>query len=128
MEKGTLFIYDNNIAVIEIIEEYTITKKDVQDVTDACDSIMVGNYGLISNRKHSYSTNPVDLYQSLSVVDRLRCLAIVAYRERTEMLFSIEDVIERSVSSRNTPMKLFNNIDTALSWMQHQLSKNPKQS
>lgn len=118
---GTLYIYEKNTCVIEIKEIDSVTGEQVQKVVDSCKEKVSGDFGLISNRVNPYSINPMELYQILSSCERLKCAAVVSYRESTKRLFPVEKIIEKDSSERLLPLEMFESLDLAIEWIQSSL-------
>lgn len=116
MKIGDLSIYKGNIAAIEIGSVDLVTIEDVRDVLLECRRNIDGLYALISNRKKEYSIDPIALYSLLNSSENLKCAAIVAYRQSTKKLYSMEKIIEEDVSSRSLPLEMFTSLEDAIEW------------
>ncbi len=113
---GNLKIFSDNITAIEIQEGVDVGKDDVIKVIQTAEENTSGNYALISNRKSRYSTDVTKLYKVLSSRERLKCAAIVAYRDFTKQMYAQEKLIEEIVSKGQLPLELFENLDDAVEW------------
>lgn len=113
---GTLTIYDNKVAVIEVKNTEIITKGDVILVI-ACSKMLIGtDFALISNRTHNYTIDPPELYSALMSESKLKCAAVVCYRPITEKLYSIEHEISDEISNKQFPLESFNSLEDAVNW------------
>lgn len=121
LKIGTLSIYDNNACVIRISDVDYVSDSDVLSVVTNCEESVYGDYGLISDRTNSYSTNPLELFKILSHSSRLKCAAIVSHRDSTRRLFSVEDIIKNEATNGELPMKMFDILDSAIDWVGHVL-------
>lgn len=116
MEIGTLEIYDNSIAAITINNRDVITKEDVQLVLKSCNNNCPGDYILLSNRKSSYSIDPINLYEILGNEKRLIAAGVISYRTSTAKLYPVEDEISEEVTAHNIDLHLFSTLDEGLLW------------
>ncbi len=114
---GILSIYDNNACVIRVSNVDYISDNDVLSVVTNCEESVQGNYGLISDRTHSYSTNPLELFKILSHSNRLKCAAVVSHRDSTKRLYPVENTIKNEATHGGLPMEMFENLDSALDWV-----------
>lgn len=114
---GRLSVYDNNACVIEVENVDLVGDQDVKSVVDGCEENVKGDYVLISNRTHSYSTNPLELFKILALSRRLKAAAIVSYRESTKKLFPVERIIEKEATNNTIPLEFFEDLDSALNWV-----------
>ncbi len=114
---GILKIFDGNVAAIEIQEGVEVARDDVLKVIQNAEKNISGSYGLISDRKSRYSTDVIKLYKVLSSRDRLKCAAIVAYRDFTMQMFDQEKKIEEIVSKGTLPLQLFESFEDAVKWV-----------
>ncbi len=120
---GKLNVYADNITAIEIQEGVDIGKEDVIKVIQCAEENTSGDYALISNRKSRYSTDVTKLYMILSSRERLKCAAIVAYRDFTKQMYAQEKLIEEIVSKGQLPLELFEKLDDAVEWARLTLQK-----
>lgn len=111
---GSVFIYGNNVAVVEVDPGIQITKEKVMAVIMAAEDNTTGDYALISNRKNAYSTEVTKLYKVLSSRERLKYAAIVSHRGLTQLMFEQEKTIEQIVSKGKLPLELFFRLSHAI--------------
>ncbi len=121
---GKLKVYPDNVTAIEIQEGVDVGKEDVIKVIQCAEENTSGNYALISNRKSRYSTDVTKLYMVLSSRERLKCAAIVAYRDFTRQMYAQEKLIEDIVSKGKLPLELFESLEDAVEWTRLTLQKN----
>lgn len=113
---GTLSIYNNVIAVIEIKNTDVIKKEDVMLVISTSKKVIGKDFALISNRTHNYTIDPIELYSALMSESKLKCAAVVCYRPITEKLYSIEHEISNEISNNQFPLESFSSLEDAVNW------------
>ena len=69
-----------------------------------------------SNRKNQYSTHTAGLYKILGSRERLKCIAIISYRESTKRLFDLEIEDKNIFKEDGLPLALFKELDEAVDW------------
>lgn len=123
LETGTLSVFNNRVAVIEIKYTEIIEIEDVIEVINWCKKMINGKFALISNRTHNYSINPMELYAALVEEPLLLCAAVIPYRETTEKLYNIEHEISDNISEHNFPLESFKILEDAIIWADKYLSE-----
>jgi len=78
---------------------------------DLIASEISGNYGLIFNRKKDYSIVPVDVYEVLNSMDRLKAIAVVLYNETSKLGIVTEQHLF------NGMLAIFDNVEDARAWL-----------
>ena len=100
---GTLFFYDN-FVVVNMKEGVTVSyKTGVSLLAKALKNIGVQPFIIISDRKYSYSIDPVD-YKYLNVLPNLKGIAVVCYTEASYKSAKLESNFFKK------PFKTFENI------------------
>ncbi len=123
---GMLKLFSGNVAAIQIQEGVDVTKDDVIKVIQSVEENIPGDYALISDRKSGYSTDVAKLYMVLSSRERLKCAAIVAYRDITVQMFDQEKKVETIVSKGKLPLQLFKSLEESVEWAMLTLEKQKK--
>ena len=115
----TIFHRDDDIAIIEIDEGVNLDASMAQKLTDLTEH-QVGNrpFALLSNRIHSYSLS-FDAMAALANLPNLAALAIVIYSEKSQLLVETQNFFISTMKKR--PVKIFNNMDAAIAWLQEKL-------
>lgn len=123
LEIGILEVYDNSIAAITIDNRDIITKEAVKKVLKSCNKNCIGDYILLSNRKNSYSINPIELYEVLGNEERLLAAGVISYRNSTSKLYPVEGVISETVTTHNLDLHLFSTLDEGLLWAKKRIKE-----
>lgn len=74
----------------------------------------------ISNRKNSYSMNPVGYKEVVDLFPNFKAFGIIAQTKRRRMLANLESVFIKK------PMRVFDNLEDALSWAEEILKTESK--
>ena len=117
----TLFQRDDGVVIIEINEGVEINTDMAQELI----SLSVSVYGdtpftLLSNRINSYSLS-FEAMQILATLPNMIALAIVTYTDRSKLLIETQYFFISTI--RKKPVKTFTDKDTAIEWLQSELSK-----
>jgi hypothetical protein len=77
-------------------------------------------FALLSNRINSYSLS-FEAMQILATLPNMIALAIVTYTECSKLLIETQNFFISTI--RKNPVKTFTDKDTAIEWLQSELSK-----
>jgi len=70
-------ILDDSVVLVEARHGVEISSVNARVANELIAREMPGNYGMIINRKEDYSIVPVDVYEVLNRMDRLKAIALV---------------------------------------------------
>ena len=89
-----------------------IDRDVVTDIVNKIENAVSGDYGLLVDRVHDYSVDPVPVYHFLNRLPRLLAIAIVAYRQASASVTAVE----QSVCEK--PLRIFDHVDDAVAWLE----------
>ncbi len=108
------FISDNIVLVnahTGVTVDGPVTKSSHQLISESYS----GDYGMIVDRAGDYSLSPVEVFQVLNDLPRLKAIAIVVHRDSTKAIAQID----KSLSKK--PLQVFDNINNAQTWLNSHL-------
>lgn len=104
-------IIDDFVVVLRAKSGVTIDIDEATAIIAAIEAKLTGDYGILVDRVNDYSVSPVGVYQFLNTRSRLRAMALVLYRPISMAVSDIE------TSLANKPIKVFDNVDAANTWL-----------
>ena len=117
----TLFQRDDDVVIIEINEGVEVDTDMAQELVDLSDSVLAGApFALLSNRINAYSLS-FEAMQTLATLPNMVALAIVTYTKHSRLLIETQNFFISTI--RKNPVKTFTDKDTAIEWLQSELSK-----
>jgi phospholipid N-methyltransferase len=117
----TLFQRDDDVVIIEINEGVEVDTDMAQELVDLSDSVLAGApFALLSNRINAYSLS-FEAMQTLATLPNMVALAIVTYTKHSKLLIETQNFFISTI--RKNPVKTFTDKDTAIEWLQSELSK-----
>ena len=115
---GTLTLGDRFI-IGEINEGAEVTREMVLEVIGIADKHFQGKtWGYISNRVHSFSTDPTIFMQAKQLDEKMVAFAAVIYREISKKVTEYE----QGFIGDSFSYAVFDDLDEAISWVQSKLS------
>ncbi len=111
LEIGYLTFYPN-IIVGEVKEGIHVTYENATIAAQVIAQEYKGTipFVYISNRKNSYSMDPVAYKELFSIVPNLKGFAVVSESKRRRMLSNLERIFVKK------PMRVFSSMNEALEW------------
>ena len=104
-------ILDNDVVLVEAKYGVEINSVNSMIANDLIASEISGNYGLILNRKKDYSIVPVDVYEVLNSMERLKAIAVVLYNETSKLGIVTEQHLFKGA------LAIFDNVEDARVWL-----------
>jgi len=110
-------ILDNKTVLVEAMEGVEINLEKSKYANELIESEMPGNYGMIINRKADYSIVPVDVYNILNSLKKLKAIAIVVYNRRNFLPVETEKKLFKG------RLEVFNSVQEAHQWVSQVLNE-----
>lgn len=115
---GNLYFFDNYL-ITEMFEGMVVGKKEFLKIFNLCLDCYGPDkpFGLISHRLYPYS---VDLFELIPISNKFESVvanAVVAYTDISLKNFELEKQL------LNIKGKFFNNLDSAIAWIQKEVKK-----
>jgi len=108
-------ILDDKTVLVEAMEGVDITYEKSTYANQLIADAMPGNYGMIIDRKADYSIVPVDVYNVLNSLNRLKAIAIVVYSKKSFFPLSAEQKLYHG------KLEVFQTICEAHHWLSETL-------
>jgi len=105
----------DNIVLVVAKEGVEINAINAIQSNHIIEEAMGCNYGMIIDRKNDYSIDPVNVYQLLNTIERLKVIALVLHKKSSMSLVSTEEHLFKG------PLKAFTDLDAAIEWTKKQL-------
>jgi hypothetical protein len=83
-------ILDAQSVLVEAMDTVEIDLEKSKYANELIENEMPGDYGMIIDRKADYSIVPVDVYDILNKIQKLKAIAIVTHNKRSYFPVSIE--------------------------------------
>ena len=112
LEIGSIYFYEN-FVVVEIKEGIALDFDNATEMLKLA-KIYYGNttpFVYITNRKNSYSFNPTAHFKTAPLFPNLKGYAVVSYD------LINRDIAEMEKTFLNAPVKIFDNLDSAIDWV-----------
>jgi hypothetical protein len=110
-------ILDDQTVLVEAMEGVDITFEKSKYANQLIEDAMLGNYGMIIDRKADYSIVPVDVYKVLNSLKRLKAIAIVVHNKKSFFPLSAEQKLYQG------RLEVFQTINEAHQWLEETLNK-----
>ena len=107
-----------NIATVQVDSGYSVDQNMATDIHRLIYRHLGCNYGMIEDRARDYSIFPVPIFQFFNNWQPLQAIAIVTHRTASKTMAEID----RSLSRK--PLAVFDDMASALVWLNRQLSNN----
>lgn len=107
---GEFIFLDDTTVVARANSEVTIDGAKVREAISMIEHELPAAYALILDRKHDYAVVPIEVYQYLSSLPRLKAIAIVRYKMRD----FLPENMERKLFTGE--LEKFTSIDDAHIW------------
>ncbi|MDH5216655.1 MAG: hypothetical protein OEX19_03100 [Gammaproteobacteria bacterium] len=101
----------HNIVLVEAKYGVEINKEKSLNSNKILVETMVGDYGMIVDRKLDYSIDPVSIYALLNSIEPLKVIAIVLHKESSLSMIPTEQRLFKG------PLEVFWNVEDAQVWM-----------
>lgn len=108
-------ILDDITVLVEAMEGVDITFEKSNYANQLIEDAMLGNYGMIIDRKADYSIVPVDVYSVLNSLQRLKAIAIVVYNKKSYFPLSAEKKLYQG------KLEVFQTVNDAHQWIKETL-------
>jgi hypothetical protein len=108
-------ILDEKTVLVEAMEGVDITFEKSRYANQLIEDAMPGNYGMIIDRKADYSIVPVDVYNVLNSLKRLKAIAIVVHNKMSYFPLSAEQKLYQG------KLEVFQTVDEAYQWIKKTL-------
>lgn len=115
-------ILDSNTVLVEAMEGVDINLEKSRYANQLIADEMPGNYGMIIDRKADYSIVPVDVYNVLNSLERLKAIAIVVHSKKSYFPLSAEQQLYKG------QLEVFQTISQAHKWLEETLHSSNKQA
>ncbi len=117
----TLFQRDDHIVTIEINESIEVDTDMAQELIELSDNVYGDTpFALLSNRVNSYSLS-FEAMHTVAVQTNLVALAVVIYSAHSKLLIETQNFFISTIKKK--PVKIFTDKNTAIEWLQSELSK-----
>ncbi len=73
--------------------------------------LMPGNYGMIIDREEDYSITPVEVFEILNNIEKLKAIAIVVHRNSSAKATNIDKLFSK------IPLEVFFSVAEAKNWL-----------
>ena len=121
----TVFHRDDGISVIEINEGIEVDIEMSQELIELAGEVLGDKpMALLSNRIHSYSLS-FEAMSLLAKLPSLIALAIVVYSSQSRLMIETQNYFISTIKKK--PVKIFNDMDTALWWLSNMLKEHNNQ-
>lgn len=107
----TIHVLDDTTVVLEGRPGVNIDARHARRDNELIAGLMPGDYGIIIDRKADYSIAPVEVYEVLNAMTRLKAIAIVAHRPITAATAPAEKPLYRGL------FRTFLSVDDAHAWL-----------
>ncbi len=118
---GTDFIHisilDTRSVLVEAMDAVEIDLEKAKYANQLIENEMPGDYGMIIDRKADYSIVPVDVYNILNNIEKLKAIAIVTYNKKSYFPISIEQKLYKG------KLEVFQSIQQAHEWIDQVLNE-----
>ena len=109
-------ILDERTVLVEAIDGVEINLDKAKYANKLIENEMPGNYGMIINRKADYSIVPVDVYNILNSLRKLKAIALVVYSKRSFLPVKTEKNLFKE------KLEVFDSVREAHEWVSQVLS------
>jgi len=114
---------EDDICIIEINEGVNLDAQMSNELIDLTDKVMGDKpFALLSNRINSYSLT-FEAMSALANMPNLVALAIVVYSDKSQLLIETQNFFLTTIKER--PVKIFNQVNEAIDWLEKEMSKIP---
>ena len=104
-------ILDDKTVLVEAMEGVEIDLEKSKYANELIESEMPDDYGMIINRKADYSIVPVDVYNILNSLKKLKAIAIVVYKSRNFLPVETEKKLFKG------KLEVFDSVQEAHQWV-----------
>lgn len=111
-------ILDNQTVLVEAVDGVEIDAAKSQYANQLIEKEMPGTYGMIIDRKADYSIVPIEVYNILNSLNKLKAIAIVVHSKRNFLPDDTEKHLFRG------ELEIFQTIADAHTWIHSVLSDN----
>jgi len=115
LDYCTIQVRDDDIMAFEINDGVNVDGMMVAELTHLANENMDGPFGILSNRIHSFSLS-FEAISALAQHDDMAALAIVVHSSKSRMLAETQNFFISTLKKK--PIKIFMDVDSAISWLQ----------
>lgn len=112
LETGfaTLYLIDKKIILVEVRKGALINRKLVKHHLNLLERLIDKNYSIVDNRKNDFTHDIVEIFEELHSRVRLKKVAVVTYRNQTNLISEIESQLCQK------DFAVFGDVESAIRW------------
>lgn len=112
LETGFAIFYliDEKVILVEVRNGVFVDRKIVKHHLNLLERLIGNNYSIVDNRKNDFTHDIVEIYEELHSRVRLKKVAVVTYRNQTNLISKIESQLCQK------DFAVFVDVESAIRW------------